>query len=59
MEDVQAHPGALAAGARELARWLWKIRAPSPTPTPPLEGNPLTEVRLIKHAVRIGETRGI
>ena len=56
MEDVQAHPGALAAGARELARWLWKIRAPSP---PPPEGNPLTEVRLIKHAVRIGETRGI
>ena len=57
MEDVQAHPGALAAGARELARWLWKIRAPSPPPPP--EGNPLTEVRLIKHAVRIGETRGI
>ena len=28
MEDVQAHQGALAAGARELARWLWKIRAP-------------------------------
>lgn len=55
MEDVQAHPGALATGARELARWLWKIRAPSPPP----EGNPLTEVRLIKHAVRIGETRGI
>ena len=26
MEDVQAHPGALAAGARELARWLWRIR---------------------------------
>ena len=30
-----------------------------PPPPPPPEGNPLTEVRLIKHAVRIGETRGI
>ena len=57
MEDVQAHPGALAAGARELARWLCEKSVPPPPPPP--EGNPLTEVRLIKHAVRIGETRGI
>ena len=73
IEDMQAHPGALAAGHSRTCSLAVKGRGgggggggggwgafknPGPPPPPP-EGKPLIEDRLIKHSVRIGETQGI